>query len=163
METDISLIIIDNLGGFFRFEVCPYSELRYQSQVLLDTFRVLRGVAQLLHCVVLYTNQIYNKISTYGGNPHAPVGDPLLDHQPTHRFFTRVGRKERKKIALKQGPGLPEVDIKVCLGWGGYYIDSSEMKRIGSVITPYLDSLTQSDQDPQLRSAQSRESAEGVT
>ena len=49
----------------------------------------------------------------------------------------------KRKIALKHGPGLPEVDIELCLGWGGFYIDSIEKKRIEAAILPYLDSLPQ--------------------
>jgi len=147
VDHDISMIMIDNLGGFFRFETMEDPPvILEQSQILLETFDVLRSVAHSLQCLVLYTNQVYEKMR-FGYRHNAPVAEHLLAHQPTHRLHAMVGHHRNRKLRLKYNAGLPEADVEVCVGWGGFYKDKSEMKRAEAEIVPQIDALNESGSD----------------
>ncbi|MHA1138272.1 MAG: hypothetical protein ACTSSE_17470 [Candidatus Thorarchaeota archaeon] len=89
VENDISLVVLDNLGKFFRLDIEGLADRRWLSNELLRIFETLCGVALMLDCVIVYTNQVYNQLSMFGDNRNAPVGDSLIGNMPTHRFFVR--------------------------------------------------------------------------
>jgi len=95
-------------------------------------------MVKTLGCIVVYTNQVFPRISNYGGNPSEPVGEHLMSHSSTHRFYVRVGQNDKRKIRLKDNVGLPEFDMEFSLGWGGFYESSKERTAVGPVIADYL-------------------------
>lgn len=141
VENDCSLVIIDNIGRFFRFELEGLSLLRPLSNDLLRLFETLWGVAATMDCIVVYTNQVYNHIGMYGNNPNAPVGGHVVAHAPAYRFYVRVGHREKRVVELRDHAGLPEFSEELRLGWGGLFQDDREKRAMGPVISEYLDSL----------------------
>ncbi len=141
VEEDISLVVIDNIGRFFRLDLEGLSVRRWISETLLRTFEVLRGVALMLDCVIVYTNQVYHHIGMFGDNRNAPVGDSLMGYMPTHRFYVRPGQRGKRKVTLRDNVGSPEFDLETLIGWGGIFGDRRELKAIESVIYEYLDNL----------------------
>lgn len=144
VEQDVSLIVIDNLGKFFRLDIEGLENHRWLSNELLRIFETLCGVALMLDCVIVYTNQVYHQLSMWGGNRNAPVGDALIGHMPTHRFFVKPINNGKRKLTLKDNVGLPEFDMETHIGWGGIFEDRHQKRVIESVISDYLDRLLHS-------------------
>jgi hypothetical protein len=90
----------------------------------------------------VYTNQVTTQISSYGGNPSAPVGGHVVSHASDYRFFTRVGAAGKRKISLKDNSGVPEFDFECEIGWGGIYKDKAEKKKAEELISEKLGSLS---------------------
>ncbi len=144
VEQDISLVVIDNLGKFFRLDIEGLENHRWLSNELLRIFETLCGVALMLDCVIVYTNQVYHQFSSWGGNRNAPVGDALIGHMPTHRFFVRPINNGKRKLTLKDSVDMPEFDMETHIGWGGIFKDRQKKRAIEPVIRDYLDSLLHS-------------------
>jgi len=90
---------------------------------------------------------VTTQISSYGGNPSAPVGGHVVAHASDYRFFTRVGAQGKRKISLKDNSGVPEFDVEVEIGWGGLYGDKTEKKNTEKLIFEKLGSLNSSDEE----------------
>ncbi len=138
---DASVIIIDNLGMFFRPDTEGMAFHRILSASLAEVFDILRGLTRTLGCIVILTNQVFHKIMVYGGNPNAPVGDHIMAHAATYRFYVRHKRETTRGIVLKDNAGLPEFSLEVELDWGGFYGSRNERRAVGPVIKDYLGTL----------------------
>ena len=138
---DASIIIIDSLGMFFRQDTEGIEYHRVQSVTLAKVFDILRGLTRTLDCIVILTNQVFNKIMAYGGNPNAPVGGHIMAHASTYRFYVSRLRTDKRKIALQDHAGLPEFALETSIDWGGFYESDKERRAVGPVIRDYLDTL----------------------
>lgn len=146
-EGDYKMLIIDSFTGLFRAEYTGIGNLasrQYSINALLNWMRRL-GLAT--DAVFVYTNQVTTQISSYGGNPSAPVGGHVVAHASDYRFFTRVGAQGKRKISLKDNSGVPEFDVEVEIGWGGLYGDKTEKKNTEKLIFEKLGSLNSSDEE----------------
>jgi hypothetical protein len=79
------------------------------------------------------------KISSYGGNPNAPVGGHIISHASDYRFYTRRTKADVRKIELQDNAGLPEFDAELVVGWGGLYPDSKTKKEMEPDIKEYFE------------------------
>lgn len=140
-EEGIRLIIIDNLGAFFRSDTDSLEYERTKSAELARVFDILHGLARTMGCIVIITNQVFNQISNYGGNPNAAVGGHIMAHSATYRFYVRRIRLDRRRISLQDHAGLPEFDLEASLDWGGFYENEKEKRAVGPVIADYLNKL----------------------
>jgi len=146
-EGEYKMLIIDSFTGLFRAEYTGIGNLasrQYSINALLNWMRRL-GLAT--DAMFVYTNQVTTQITSYGGNPSAPVGGHVVAHASDYRFFTRVGAQGKRKISLKDNSGVPEFDVEVEIGWGGIYQDKTEKKNTEKMIFEKLGSLNASDED----------------
>jgi RecA/RadA recombinase len=137
-ESNSNLIIIDSLGKFFRDDALGLEEIRVSAQDLTEIITVLQGLTITMNCIVVVTNQVFNKMANYGGNPNAPVGGHLMAHASTHRFHIRRIRQDQRKLALEDNAGLPESDTDLRIGWGGFFGTEQELKVVNAAIVDYL-------------------------
>jgi RecA/RadA recombinase len=94
-----------------------------------------------MNCIVVVTNQVYNKVANYSGNPNAPVGGHLMAHASTYRFHIRRIRQDQRKLTLEDHAGLPEFDTELRIGWGGFFGTEQERKMVNNAIVDYLETL----------------------
>ncbi|MHA2081159.1 MAG: hypothetical protein ACW99H_08455, partial [Candidatus Thorarchaeota archaeon] len=99
----------------------------------------MRRTATATDCIFAYTNQVMAKISSYGGNPNAPVGGHIISHASDYRFYTRRTKADVRKIELQDNAGLPEFDAELVVGWGGLYPDSKTKKEMEPDIKEYFE------------------------
>ncbi|MBN2230012.1 MAG: AAA family ATPase [Candidatus Thorarchaeota archaeon] len=138
---NVSLIIVDSLGKFFRTDSESLGEHKCNMMDLEEILTILQGIATMMKCVVVVTNQVYEKIETYGGNPNTAVGGHLMAHAATYRFYIRRFNKDRRKISLEDHAGFPESEMEMQIGWGGLFSSDRERKAIGGVLSDYINSL----------------------
>ncbi|MGY5879072.1 MAG: AAA family ATPase [Candidatus Thorarchaeota archaeon] len=146
-EGEYKMLIIDSFTGLFRAEYSGIGNLasrQYSINALLNWMRRL-GLAT--DAMFVYTNQVTTQITSYGGNPSAPVGGHVVAHASDYRFFTRVGAQGKRKISLKDNSGVPEFDVEVEIGWGGLYGDKTEKKNTEKMIFEKLGSLNAPDEE----------------
>ena len=136
------MLIIDSLTGLFRAEYSGISNLASRQFSINNLLNWMRRLGLATDAVFIYTNQVTTQISSYGGNPAAPVGGHVVSHASDYRFFTRVGAQGKRKISLKDNSGVPEFDVECEIGWGGLYSDKTEKKNAEKMIFETLGSLT---------------------
>jgi len=138
-EQDYRLVVIDSFTGLFRAEYTGLENMRIRQQDMNNLLNQMRRTATATECIFAYTNQVMSKISTYGGNPNAPVGGHIVSHASDYRFYTRRTKADIRKIELQDNAGLPEFDVELVVGWGGFYSDSKTKKENEPDILEYFE------------------------
>ena len=138
-EQDYKLVVIDSFTGLFRAEYTGLENMRIRQQDMNNLLNQMRRTSTATECIFAYTNQVMAKISTYGGNPNAPVGGHIISHASDYRFYTRRTKGDIRKIELQDNAGLPEFDAELIIGWGGMYPDSKTKKEIEPDIKEYFE------------------------
>ncbi|MFW9843934.1 MAG: AAA family ATPase, partial [Candidatus Thorarchaeota archaeon] len=162
-EGEYKMLVIDSLTGLFRAEYSGIGNLasrQYSINALLNWMRRL-GLAT--DAIFVYTNQVTTQITSYGGNPSAPVGGHVVAHASDYRFFTRVGTQGKRKISLKDNSGVPEFDVEVEIGWGGLYADKTEKKNSEKMIFEKLGSLDGEEEEAKVETKVEKEPEKNVT
>jgi RecA/RadA recombinase len=138
-EQDYRLVVIDSFTGLFRAEYTGLENMRIRQQDMNNLLNSMRRTATATDCIFAYTNQVMAKISTYGGNPNAPVGGHIVSHASDYRFYTRRTKGDTRKIELQDNAGLPEFDAELVVAWGGLYPDSKMKKEMEPQILEYFE------------------------
>jgi len=138
-EQDYKLVVIDSFTGLFRAEYTGLENMRIRQQDMNNLLNQMRRTATATECIFAYTNQVMSKISTYGGNPNAPVGGHIVSHASDYRFYTRRTKADVRKIELQDNAGLPEFDAELVVGWGGLFPDSKTKKEIEPQVLEYFE------------------------
>jgi DNA repair protein RadA len=138
-EQDYRFVVIDSFTGLFRAEYTGLENMRIRQQDMNNLLNQMRRTATATECIFAYTNQVMAKISTYGGNPNAPVGGHIVSHASDYRFYTRRTKGDVRKIELQDNAGLPEFDAELVVAWGGLYSDSKTKKEIEPQILEYFE------------------------
>ncbi len=138
-EQDYKLVVIDSFTGLFRAEYTGLENMRIRQQDMNNLLNQMRRTATATDCIFAYTNQVMAKISTYGGNPNAPVGGHIISHASDYRFYTRRTKGDTRKIELQDNAGLPEFDEELYIGFGGFYQDSKTKKESEPDIKDYFE------------------------
>ena len=140
-EGEYKMLVVDSLTGLFRAEYTGIGNLATRQYSINHLLNWMRRLGLATDAVFIYTNQVTTQISSYGGNPSAPVGGHVVAHASDYRFFTRVGAQGKRKISLKDNSGVPEFDVEVEIGWGGIYGDKTEKKNTEKLIFEKLGAL----------------------
>ena len=138
-EQDYKLVVIDSFTGLFRAEYTGLENMRIRQQDMNNLLNQMRRTSTATDCIFAYSNQVMAKISTYGGNPNAPVGGHIISHASDYRFYTRRTKGDIRKIELQDNAGLPEFDAELIVGWGGMYPDAKTKKEIEPDIKEYFE------------------------
>ncbi|GAH43173.1 unnamed protein product, partial [marine sediment metagenome] len=140
-EGEYKMLVIDSFTGLFRAEYTGIGKLATRQYSINSLLNWMRRLGLATDAIFVYTNQVTTQITSWGGNPSAPVGGHVVAHASDYRFFTRVGAQGKRKISLKDNSGVPEFDIEVEIGWGGAYGDAKEKKDTEKMIFEKLGSL----------------------
>jgi len=124
----IRFIVVDNLGALFEIEYSSYSDRNFMNRTLSECLDKLRTIAEAMNGICVFTNPVFEQISNYGGNPNAPMNGHTIAHGSDYRLYIRRTRREQRKLMLQKGPGLPESDIELHIGWGGLYDEIRDVK-----------------------------------
>jgi DNA repair protein RadA len=169
-EEGYVMVVIDSFTGLFRAEYTGLESMRIRQQDMNALLNQMRRVATATDAIFVYSNQVMAKISTYGGNPNAPVGGHIISHASDYRFYTRRTKGDTRKIELQDNAGLPEFAAEVVVGWGGLYPDSKMKKEMEPDILEYFEKRGEkvSDKDHEAEAADESEEevvleAESVT
>ncbi|MHA1863834.1 MAG: AAA family ATPase [Candidatus Thorarchaeota archaeon] len=146
-EGEYKMLVIDSFTGLFRAEYTGIGKLASRQYSINSMLNWMRRLGLATDAVFVYTNQVTTQITSWGGNPSAPVGGHVVAHASDYRFFTRVGAQGKRKISLKDNSGVPEFDIEVEIGWGGAYADAKEKKDTEKMIFEKLGSLGIPDEE----------------
>jgi len=146
-EGEYKMLVIDSFTGLFRAEYTGIGKLASRQYSINSLLNWMRRLGLATDAIFVYTNQVTTQITSWGGNPSAPVGGHVVAHASDYRFFTRVGAQGKRKISLKDNSGVPEFDIEVEIGWGGAYADAKEKKDTEKMIFEKLGSLGIPDEE----------------
>jgi len=146
-EGEYKMLIVDSLTGLFRAEYTGIGNLATRQYSINKLLNWMRRLGLATDAIFVYTNQVTTQITSWGGNPSAPVGGHVVAHASDYRFFTRVGAQGKRKISLKDNSGVPEFDVEVEIGWGGIFGDAKEKKDTEKMIFEKLDSLNAPDEE----------------
>ncbi len=142
-ENDYKLVIIDSFSGLFRQEFTGLASLRIRQQSMNALLNQMRRATAATDAIFVYTNQVMAKISNYGSYDNAPIGGHILSHASDYRFYTTVGKDDDRRIVLKDNAGVPEFDVTLKIGWGGFYENATSKKTIEP---PIIETLLASDE-----------------
>ncbi len=149
VEDDVRLVVVDSLTGFFRAEYVGLFNLGIRQQRINALLNLMRRVAMATGVVFLYTNQAISKPGAGGfGQVNAPVGGHVVAHASDYRFQCAPGVDRKRVIKLKDHAGLPDFDVSMSLGWGGFYDDERVRKRVEPTVIEYLEGLGMSTELP---------------
>ena len=60
--------------------------------------------------------------------PNQPLNGHTLAHGTDYRLYIRRIKRDVRKIDLQKGPGLPDFDKEVVIGWGGLFENKKDMR-----------------------------------
>ncbi len=127
-EQNYKMVILDSFTGLFRAEYTGLDQLKIRQQDMNSILNQMRRTAVATGATFAYTNHVMANISTYGGNPNAPVGGHILSHASDYRFYVRRIKEDQRRIALQDNAGVPEFELTYKIGWGGFYEESKDKK-----------------------------------
>jgi len=127
-EEDYRVVVIDSLGGLFMLDYLRLAQVGPGRYEFAKLAKMVRSLVRATGAIVVYTNQVVEKIGIYGDNPNAPMGGHIVSHFPDYRFYIRRKMNDVRVIQLMDHASLPESQGEAYLGWGGLY-DYPESKR----------------------------------
>ncbi|MHA1949862.1 MAG: helix-hairpin-helix domain-containing protein [Candidatus Thorarchaeota archaeon] len=127
-EGEYRMLVIDSLTGLFRAEYTGIGKLATRQYSINSLLNWMRRLGLATDAIFVYTNQVTTQITSYGGNPSAPVGGHVLSHASDYRFFCRIAQQGKRKLTLRDNAGVPEFDEEIHVGWGGFYKEKKEKK-----------------------------------
>ncbi len=140
-RTGTRVVVIDSLGGLFQVEYATLCHRSVMEKELAQVMRTLRNITRAGDGVCIYTNQVFEHITNYGGNPNSPMNGHIMRHGSDYRFFLRKRAREKRGLSLQKAPDVPEFDAEIEIGWGGFYSDARERKISEREIYDMLDEL----------------------
>ncbi len=146
-EQNYKFVVLDSFTGLFRAEYTGLDQLKLRQQDMNNILNQMRRTAAATGAVFAYSNQVMANISSYGGNPNAPVGGHVLSHASDYRFYVRRIKDDERKITLQDNAGVPEFDVTLKIGWGGFYEDTKEKKDSEAIILDKLNKTKDSGFD----------------
>jgi len=160
VEENIKVVVIDSLTGFFRAEYSGLSSLAPRQQRINAFLNQMRRVAMATDVMFLYTNQAVSKPGLFAV-ANAPVGGHVVAHASDYRFMSSEGAKGKRRLILKDNAGLPNFEVNMSIGWGGFYNDEREKKKTEPDIKEYLENQGISTEIPESPSEEVIVEAEG--
>lgn len=165
-EENVQVVVVDSLTGQFRQEYMGISNLATRQQNINSMLNVMRRTASATDATFLYTNQAITKpgMGTFQ-QTNAPIGGHIMGHGSDYRFMVSVAEAGRRKIVLKDNAGLPDFEVKMSLGWGGFYDDAYALKREELAVRDYLAAhgySTRVDEPVQMESTEPDEASEST-
>ena len=148
VDDDVKVVVVDSLTGFFRAEYVGLYNLGIRQQKINNLMNLMRRVATATDVIFLYTNQAISKPGLFA-QPNAPVGGHVVSHASDYRFQAAPGKGTKRAYRLKDHAGLPDFEVGSSIGWGGFYNDEKERKKMEPDIIEYLESLGLSTEIPQ--------------
>ncbi len=138
-QENVQVVIVDSLTGQYRQEYMGISNLGTRQQTINSMLNKMRRAASATDAIFLYTNQAISKpgMGTFQ-QLNAPMGGHILSHASDYRFMVSEAEAGRGKIVLKDNAGLPNVEVKMSIGWGGFYEDAHALKRLEPEVRDYL-------------------------
>ncbi|MHA1948770.1 MAG: helix-hairpin-helix domain-containing protein [Candidatus Thorarchaeota archaeon] len=138
-EENVQLVVVDSLTGQFRQEYMGISNLATRQQNINSMLNLMRRAASATDATFLYTNQAITKpgMGTFQ-QPNAPIGGHIMGHGSDYRFMVGMADAGRRRIVLKDNAGLPDFEVRMSIGWGGFYNDAYELKREQPAVRDYL-------------------------
>jgi DNA repair protein RadA len=137
-EQDYKLVVVDSLTGLFRAEYTGLELLRVRQQEMNGLLNLMRRTATATDTIFCYTNQVIASMGMFKANPNSPVGGHILSHASDYRFYVKKKLKDVRGLQLQDNAGIPEFDIDVVIGWGGFYPDSKTKKKHESGVLEYF-------------------------
>ncbi|MCD6431320.1 DNA repair and recombination protein RadA [Candidatus Bathyarchaeota archaeon] len=113
----VGLVVIDSLTGPIRADYHGRGELTERQQVLGHITQELLRVAKECNCVVVFTNQVYQRPDMFGGT--VPVGGPTLWHRAQVRLFYRKSKTNKRIVRVLDAPDLPEKETVIIINEKG--------------------------------------------
>jgi DNA repair protein RadA len=138
-DENFQLVVVDSLTGQYRQEYMGISNLGTRQQTINSMLNKMRRAASATDAIFLYTNQAISKPGMgMFAQLNAPMGGHILAHASDYRFMVSEAEAGRRKIVLKDNAGLPNFEVKMSIGWGGFYDDAHALKRQEPEIRDYL-------------------------
>ena len=137
-ENGYKLVIVDSFSGLFRQEFMGLASLRLRQQSMNALLNQMRRATHATDAIFVYTNQVMAKISNYGGYDNAPIGGHILSHASDYRFYTTVGKSDDRRMVLKDNAGVPEFEVTLKIGWGGFFESAASKKALEPKIVETL-------------------------
>ncbi len=139
IEQGIKMVVVDSLTGFFRAEHGGLGSLAVRQQRINRLLNLMRRVAMATDVMFVYSNQAISRIGPFPVL-NAPVGGHIVSHASDYRFMSTEGKSGKRKLYLKDHAGLANFNVEFSIGWGGFYNDENERKKIEPKIVEYLKS-----------------------
>jgi DNA repair protein RAD51 len=140
------LVVIDNLGDLYQTDYTALDEIRIRRQEFSHLAKKMRGLVRATGAIVVYTNRVIEKIGSFMPNQNTPLGGHVFAHTPDYRFYTRMKLKNERAVKLVDNVGLPEFEVDVSLGWGGFYINESTRRKAEPYVLRGLFDTQEKDQ-----------------
>ncbi len=137
-EENVQLVVVDSLKGQFRQEYKGSDRLVSRQQDINSILNLMRRTAHATDATFLYTNQTISTSGLGQFTRHDPVGGNITSHGSDYRFSVSMAEPVGRNLALKDHAGLPEFEMKLSLGWGGFYEDVHALKREEPAVREYL-------------------------
>lgn len=99
---------------------------------------LMRRTGTATGTIFCYTNQVMASMGTFRSNPNSPVGGHILSHASDYRFYVKKKLKDVRGLQLQDNAGIPEFDLDVVIGWGGFYTDAKTKKKLEADVLEYL-------------------------
>ncbi len=165
-EENVQLVVVDSLTGHFRQEYTGISNLAPRQQAINSMLNQMRRAASATDAIFLYTNQAITKPGMgQFQQTNAPIGGHILGHGSDYRFMVSVADAGRRRIVLKDNAGLPDFEVRMSLGWGGFYDDAYALKREEEAVRDYLAAhgySTRVDEPVRVDAPEQEEASEGT-
>lgn len=156
VEDDVKVVVVDSLTGFFRAEYVGLFNLGIRQQKINSLLNLMRRVATATDVIFFFTNHAISKPGIFA-QPNAPVGGHVVAHASDYRFQAAPGKGNKRKMRLKDHAGLPDFEVNMSLGWGGFYSDERIRKKIEPDIIEYLENLGMSTDVPETEPVEEEE------
>ncbi len=165
-EENVQLVVVDSLTGQFRQEYIGISNLGTRQQTINSMLNRMRRAASATDATFLYTNQVISKpgMGQYQ-QLNAPMGGHILGHGSDYRFMVSLADAGRRRIVLKDNAGLPDFEVRMSLGWGGFYNDAYALKQEEPAVRDYLAAngySTRVDESIKVESSEPEEASEST-
>ncbi len=139
-EENVKLVVVDSLTGQFRQEYKGDDRMVSRQQDINSMLNLMRRTALATGTIFLYTNQTISSSGLGQFTRHDPVGGNIMSHGSDYRFSVSIAGSGDRRLSLKDHAGLPEFDMSLSLGWGGFYEDTHALKREEPAVRQYLTS-----------------------
>jgi DNA repair protein RadA len=139
VEKNVKVVVIDSILGMFRADYTGLANLAPRQQTLNRLISKMRRLATAHEITFLYTNQVTAKTGLFS-TPNAAAGGHIIAHGNDYRFETKVtGSNNKRKIRLRDNAGVPDFEQELSFGWGGFYNDENDRKKIEKDVIEYLE------------------------
>ncbi|MBS3794756.1 MAG: hypothetical protein KGY80_07665 [Candidatus Thorarchaeota archaeon] len=138
-EQNNKLVVVDSLSGLYRVEFSGISTLATRQAKLNTLLNRMRRAGKATKTIFLYTNQATTGIFPHGGGYTKAVGGHILAHGSDYRFYAKAKSDGTRNLKLKDNASIPEFEVGLRLGWGGFYADASAKEDTEPEILDYME------------------------